>query len=70
MKKQTSKAAPKTKKSKTMIGQMTLIVTCIIVAAFFVAGNFVLAQQYGLTPGCGGKTCKIQKAGFPSCWGR
>lgn len=53
-----------------MIGQMTLIITCVIVASFFVAGNFVLAQQYGLTSGCGGKTCKMQKAGVPSCWGR
>jgi len=70
MKKQPVKATPKTKKPHTMIGQMTLIITCVIVASFFVAGNFVLAQQYGLTSGCGGKTCKMQKAGVPSCWGR
>lgn len=51
--------AKKTKKAKTIIGQMTLIVTCIIVASFFVAGNFVLAQQYGLTSGK--SSCQLQK---------
>jgi hypothetical protein len=49
----------KTKKAKTMIGQMTLITTCIIVAAFFIAGNLVLAQQYGLTSSK--KSCQVEK---------
>lgn len=72
MKKQTTRVTPKQKKkTKTMIGQMTLIVTCIIVASFFVAGNIVLAKQYGLTSGCDGKTCQKQtQTGSPSCWRR
>lgn len=35
----------KNKRSKTMIGQMTIIVTVLIVAAFFVAGELILHKN-------------------------
>lgn len=62
----------KKKQNKMMIGQAALIVTCVIVASFFVAGNLVLAGQYDFTSKYG-KNYRMQKQSQinnSGCWWR
>jgi len=60
----------KRKQTKTMIGQATLVITCVIVASFFVAGNLVLVKQYGLTSDSGKYFQKQSQIENSGCWWR
>ena len=60
----------KRKQTKAMIGQATLVITCVIVASFFVAGNLVLAKQYGLTSDSGKYFRKQSQTENSGCWWR